>query len=99
MPGIGPVGLGVPFAATRRRSVRRLADMRADPGSGQLLGDVPPPRAPLQREIRVLAATEPRQPGPQVLPVGRGDLAAPHLPGHGIEIVERQLLPVNVEPA
>ena len=31
--------------------------------------------------------------------VGRGDLAALHLPGPGIEVVERELLPVDVEPA
>src|ERR1017187_2163102 len=41
----------------------------------------------------------PRQPGAQVLPVGRGDLAPLHLPGHGVEIVESQLLPVNIQPA
>jgi len=35
----------------------------------------------------------------QVLPVGRDDLAAPHFPGHGVQIVEGDLLPVNVEPA
>jgi len=33
---------------------------------GQLLGDVRPPRAPLDLERDILAAVEPRQPGPQV---------------------------------
>ena len=32
-------------------------------------------------------------------PVGRGDLAALHLPGLGVQIVERDLLPMDVEPA
>ena len=31
--------------------------------------------------------------------VGRGDLAALHLPGRGVEVVERDLLPMDVEPA
>ena len=34
-----------------------------------------------------------------MLPVGRDDLAVPHFPGHGVQIVEGDLLPVNVEPA
>ncbi len=74
--------------------------MRADPGRRQLLGDIPPSGAPFQREVRVLAAGEPpRQPGGQVRPVRRGDLAALQLAGGGIEIVEGDLLPVNVQPA
>ena len=40
-----------------------------------------------------------RQPGPQVHPVSRGDLAAHYLPGHRAGIVERQLLPVDIQPA
>ena len=31
--------------------------------------------------------------------VGRGDLAALHLPGLGVEVVEGDLFPVDVEPA
>src|SRR5215813_2599506 len=50
VPGVGLVGLGPPFAAPQRRGVGRLAQMRADPGRGQLLGDIPPARAPLHRE-------------------------------------------------
>src|ERR1700730_3426173 len=60
---------------------------------------VPPPGAPLDRERDILAAGDPRQPGAQVLPVGRGDLAAPHLPGHSVEVVESDLLPVDIQPA
>ena len=73
--------------------------MRRNPGRGQLLGDIPPPGASLDRERDILAASEPRQPGAQVLPVSRGDLAAPHLPGHGVEVVESDLLPVDIQPA
>jgi hypothetical protein len=73
--------------------------MRGDARRSQLLGGIPPAGAPLQRERDVVTAGEPRQPGPQVRPAGRGDLAAPHLPDHGVGIVEGQLLPVNIQPA
>jgi hypothetical protein len=79
MPGVGLVGLGVPLAAAGEGGVGRLGDMRRDAGRGQFLRDIPPSRAALQRE-RVVAAGEPGQPGAQVRPVGRGDLAAPDLP-------------------
>ena len=72
--------------------------MRGDPGRGQLLGDIPPPGAPFHGERDVVAAGEPCQPGPQVHPVCRGDLAALYLPGHGAGIVEGQLLPVDIQP-
>ena len=60
--------------------------------------DVPPAGAPLQRERHVIPAGEPRQPGPQVRPVSRGDLAPLHLPGRGVQVVERELLPVDIHP-
>jgi hypothetical protein len=99
VPGIGLVGLGMPLPAAGSRGVSRLADMRGASGRGQFLGDMPPPGAPLQGERDVVTAGEPCQPGPQVRAVSRGDLAAPDLPGHGVEIVERQLLPVDIQPA
>ena len=73
--------------------------MRRDPGRGQFLDNVPPPGAPLNRERDIITAMEPGQPGPHMLPVGRGDLATLDLPGHGVEIVESDLLPVNIQPA
>jgi hypothetical protein len=99
VPGVGLVGLGVPLTAAGEGGIGRLGQVHADPGRGQLLGHVPPPGAPLRRERHVVTAGEPRQPGAQVLPVGRGDLPARHLPGHRIEIVEGQLLPVDIQPA
>jgi hypothetical protein len=99
VPAVGLVGLGVPLAAAGEGGVRRLGQMRRDTGRGQLLGDIPPPGTPLGRERDVIAAGEPRQPGTQVRPVSRGDLAAPNLPGHGAGIVEGQLLPVDIQPA
>ena len=79
VPAVGLVGLGVPFAAAGEGGIGRLGQMRRGAGRGQLLRDIPPPRAPLHGERDVITAGEPRQPGPQVLPVGRGDLAALHL--------------------
>jgi hypothetical protein len=99
VPGVGLVGLGVPLAAAGGGGVGRLAHMRGDPGRGQFLSDIPPPGAPLHRERDVVTASEPHQPSPQVPPVGRGDLAALHLPGHRVEIVEGQLLPVDIQAA
>ena len=99
VPRVGLVGLGVPLAAPRERCVSRLGDVRRDAGPGQLLRDVPPAGAPLQRERDVVPAGEPRQPGPQMRAVGRDDLAPLHLPRHGVQVVERELLPVDIQPA
>src|SRR5262249_17055739 len=63
------------------------------------LGDIPPPGASLECERDLATAGEPAQPGPHVLPVGRADLAALDLPSHGVQIVEGDLLPVDIQPA
>ena len=99
MPAVSLIGLGVPLAAPGERGIGRLGQVRRDPGRGQLLGDIPPPGAPLDRERDIITAGEPGQPGPQVLPVSRADLATAHLPGHGVEVVEGDLLPVDIQPA
>src|SRR5271165_5175790 len=99
VPRVGLAGLGVPLAAAGERGISRLGDVRRDAGPGQLLRDVPPAGAPLQRERDVVPAGEPRQPGTQVRAVSRGDLAALHLPGPGVQVVERELLPVDIQPA
>jgi hypothetical protein len=99
VPAVGLIGLGVPLAAAGERGVGRLGQMRRDTGRGQFLGDVPPPGAPLGRERDVIAAVEPCQPGAQVLPVSRADLPALHLPGLGVEVVEGDLFPVDIQPA
>jgi hypothetical protein len=89
----------MPLAAAGECGISRLGDVRRDAGPGQLLRDVPPAGASLQGERDVVPAGEPRQPGPQVPAVRRGDLAALHLPRRGIQVVERELLPVDIEPA
>jgi hypothetical protein len=99
MPGVGLIGLDVPLAAAGGRGVGRLGQVRRDSGRGQLPGDIPPPAAPLHRERGIIAAGEPGQPGPQVLSVSRADLPAAYLPGHGFEVVEGDLFPVDIQPA
>ncbi len=99
MPRIGLADLGMPPAAARSSGAGRLAQMRRDPGRGQFSRDIPPPSTPLHRERNIVTAGEPRQPGPQMLPVGRGDLAPFDLPGHRVHVVEGDLLPVDIQPA
>ena len=79
VPGVGSVGLGVPLAAAGEGGISRLGDMRRDAGPGQLLRDVPPAGAPLQRERNVVPAGEPRQPGTAGAPgrPGRSGRASP----------------------
>jgi hypothetical protein len=89
VPGVGLVGLGVPFPPAPCRGVGRLGQMRGDPGRGQLLSHIPPPGAPLHRERDIVAPGEPGQPAAQVQPVSRADLTALHLPGHGVQVVDR----------
>ena len=57
------------------------------------------PRGRRLRERDIATAGEPRQPAVQVRPVSLADLAALHLAGHRVEIVESQLLPVDIQPA
>jgi hypothetical protein len=99
VPGVGLVGLGVPLAPAGGGGVGRLAQMRLQASGRQLLREIPPPGAPLDRERDIAPAGEPGQPGPHLLPVGRGDLAAFDLPGRGAGIVESDLLPVDIQPA
>ena len=87
------------LAASGEGDTGRLGDVRRNAGRSQFLGNVAPAGAPLQRERDVLAAGEPRQPRAQARTIGRGDLAPLHPPGRSVEIVERELLPVDIQPA
>jgi len=84
MPAVGLVGLGVPLLPAQRRGVSGLGQVRGDPRGEQLLGDVTPSGAAFQREMHVILAGEPGQPGPQMLPVSGHHPAPLHLPGHGV---------------
>jgi len=95
-PRIGPVGLGPLLAAAGRRGVGRLGQVRLDARPPQLLGHIPPAGARLHRERDPGRVLEPGQPAPEMLPVSRGDVTAFHLPGHQVQVVEGDLLPVDV---
>jgi hypothetical protein len=73
--------------------------MRSHPGALQLLDHIPPTGARLGRERDIMAAGKPPQPCRQSSSISRNDLAALHLPGGCVEIVEGDLLPVHIEPA
>src|ERR1019366_8576470 len=83
----------------RRRGLSRLGQMRPGPGSCQLPGHITPPGARLNGERPPAHPGEPLQPGPQMPPVSRGDLPALPLPRHHVQVIERDLLPVDVHPA
>jgi hypothetical protein len=63
----------------------------------ELLDDVAPAGAALQRERHIGPLDEPVQPLPQLCPVSRGDPPAEHFAGVEIHVVECQLRPVNVD--
>ena len=96
-PRVRPVGLGPLLAAACRRGIGRLGQVRLHARALQLPDHIPPARARLHRERDIVRMREPAgQPGPQMLPVRRGDLTALHLPGHQVHIVEGDLLPVDI---
>jgi hypothetical protein len=49
----------MPLAAAGERSIGRLGQMYRYPGRGQLLGDIPPPGAPLDGERGIAVTGEP----------------------------------------
>ncbi len=95
--GIGTVRLGVAVLASKRRGVRGLGKMRLDPTSSQLLHDIAPSGAALQREGDVVLRREPGKPAPQMLPTGRSDPTPLDLARLTIDVLERELATVNVE--
>jgi len=81
------------------RGLGRLSQQRGDPRPLQLLDHEPPPGAALHRERHIIAAGEPPQPRAQCLPARRIDPAPPHLPGHGVQVVECDLSTMDVKPS
>jgi hypothetical protein len=68
-------------------------------GGAHLLGHVPPPGTTLHRECHRVDPVETVQPIGEMFPVRRSDPAALAAPGLLLDVVERQLLPMNVQPA
>src|SRR6266849_5471006 len=56
-------------------------------------------RHPVHPSTANATSSRPLNRASQARPVGRADLAAPHLPGAGVEVVEGDLLPVDIQPA
>src|SRR5215203_2882878 len=97
MASIQLVGLGAPLGAAGGAGVGRLGQVRLNPRPRELLDHIPPAGAALQRE-RGLPAGELLQPHPQVLTVGRGELAALALAAVAVDPVEGDLAAVHVKP-
>jgi len=72
--------------------------MRPESRSAQLLHDIPPPRAALQRELRITVGVMLGQPAPQRLARCRTDLAPAHQPV-AVHVIKRDLLSVHVQAA
>ena len=98
MPGIDPVGLGVPPPPAQPRHLGRLGQVRHHARGLALLDHEPPPGAALHRQLHVLAGQF-RQPAAEQLPIRRADPAPAHLAGDGVQHIERDLLPVQIQPA
>ena len=109
IPAVGPGPAG-PAAAARRswRASRGRGPPRC-PRAGPGAPRSPPAAAPRRRtasrytlppQRHLLRAAEPAgQPDPQVLPVRRDDRPRGNLPGHGVKVVEGDLLPVDIRSA
>src|SRR5262249_6648604 len=87
----------MPLAPAQRGGVGRLGEVRNDSRLRQLLRHIPPPGAPLQREMHVLLAGEPGQPGTQMLPVSRDHPAPLQLARASVQVLEGQLAAVNLK--
>jgi hypothetical protein len=78
--------------------VGRLGQVRAEPGTGDLLGDKPPAGRGLQREAGLLLV-ELVEPGAQLETGGGTELPAAGLAGRGVKVVVGDLAAVDVEPS
>jgi hypothetical protein len=94
---IGAVGLGPTLPAPQRRRVRRFGQMGPEPGPFDLLDHEPPTRAPLTGQIHLLTS-ELAQPLPEPFPGHTQDPTPTHIPGVGIQHIERDLTTVNIQP-
>jgi hypothetical protein len=102
MPGIEPIGLGSLLTALQGLGLRWIGQMGLDARPTKLLDHVAPAGGRLHGDGRLLtgeAFGEPFQPGPEVFPIGRLDLAPMYFAGLQLHVVESDLLPVQVETA
>jgi hypothetical protein len=95
--GVGSVRLGPLLLASQRRRLRRLRDVGLDPSPIQFADDIPPSRAPLQREGHISAALEARRPPTQMRSVRRNDPPRADLTSVHVEIVEHELSSMHIQ--
>src|SRR5262249_61664038 len=85
--------------STGGRGVGRLGQQHLHPGGLQALGHIPPPGTRLNRETNPINPGKALQPLAQVLTISRNDPPTHHLSARLIEVVERQLLPMDIQSA
>jgi hypothetical protein len=95
--GVGAIGLGPAFRASSRRCLGRLGDMGLDARALELLNDITPTCAALQRERHTAVVGEPLQPSAQREPIPWRDPTPEHLPRVEIYIVKCQLGSMNID--
>jgi hypothetical protein len=90
------------LATTRGLGVGRFGQMRFEPRRGDLLDDIPPTGAALDRQRDRATSRSWRdvvaQPPPEPLPVGLPEPAPPRIAGLHIECIERDLPSVQIQP-
>lgn len=97
--GVGAVGLGSALRSPQGPGVGRLCEVGLDPGPAEFLDHEQPPGGGLEGEGHVLSAFEPPEPGADILPGGRADLALVGLAALGVEVVVRDLSAMHVQTA
>jgi len=97
VPGIKSIGFRVLPAALQTGHVRRFGKMRTHTRRLALLDHEPPAGAALHSQIDG-PVLETGQPAPERLPIGRCDPAALAHTRRRVHHVERDLLPVQIQP-
>jgi hypothetical protein len=88
----------MPLTAAQRRRVGRLGQVCAHPGTGQFLSDITPPGASLECQMHLAPLSQvPFQPVGHMRPIRRRDPAPLNLTSVGVDTVESDLLPMNVQ--
>lgn len=95
---IGAIRLRPSLGAAQCLRISGLGQVGPHARPRKLVGDELPPRGRLHGEGTV-TPLEAAQPLAHLLDRRRSDLAAAHLTGLGVEVVEGDLLTMNVEPA
>ena len=94
--GVRAIGLGAALAAAQRAGLHRLGQVRHRPGPLQAPADKQPARARLNRDMDLPAreTIHPLLNGS----LGGLELTAPHLTGHGVQRVKRDLPTMHIKP-